>query len=57
MSIIELGVDRDDTGFAQLVKKSAEQGIPLDKTSMPSGGACPFAGSGAKGKSRGDAKL
>jgi len=46
----ELGVDRDDTGFAQLVKKSAEEGKPLDRTAMPSGGTCPFAGTGSKGR-------
>ena len=50
----ELGVDRDDTGFARLVKKAAEEGKPLDKTSMPSGGGCPFVGTGSKGR---EAKL
>ncbi|WVQ68128.1 uncharacterized protein L199_006334 [Kwoniella botswanensis] len=50
--LIELGVERDDTGFAQLVKKSAREGKPLDQTAQPSVGGCPFAG----GKKR-DAKL
>ena len=39
----ELGVDRDDTGFAKLVNKAAKEGKPLDQVSRPSGG-CPFAG-------------
>ncbi len=51
--LIELGVDRDDTGFARLVRKSAEQGKPLDQV-RGSGGGCPFAGkvgaAGASGK-------
>lgn len=47
----ELGVDRDDTGFARLVNKAAREGKPLDEVSMPgSGGSCPFAGTGAKGR-------
>jgi len=50
---LELGVDRDDTTFSKLVNKAAEEGKPLDKVAMPSGG-CPFAGTGAKGR---DAKL
>nr|XP_031860017.1 uncharacterized protein CI109_004625 [Kwoniella shandongensis]KAA5527089.1 hypothetical protein CI109_004625 [Kwoniella shandongensis] len=53
--LIELGVDRDDTGFAKLVKKSAEEGKPLDQTQKPGGGSCPFAGTGAKGRSAGGA--
>jgi hypothetical protein len=52
--MLELGVDRDDTGFARLVKKAAEEGKPLDKTSMPNGGGCPFAGTGSRGR---EAKL
>ncbi|WVF72724.1 hypothetical protein IAT40_007542 [Kwoniella sp. CBS 6097] len=52
--LIELGVDRDDTGFAKLVKKSAEEGKPLDQTSRPGGGGCPFAGTTGKGR---EAKL
>ena len=51
--LIELGVQRDDTGFAQLVNKSAKEGKPLDKT-RASGGGCPFAGTTGKGR---DAKL
>jgi cytochrome c peroxidase len=54
MSDAELGVDRDDTGFAKLVKKAAEEGKPLDKTAMPRGGGCPFARTGSKGR---EAKL
>lgn len=50
----ELGVDRDDTGFARLVKKAAEEQKPLDKVSMPGGGGCPFAGTTGRGR---DAKL
>lgn len=51
--LIELGIDRDDTGFAKLVNKSAREGKPLDKTSSPSGGGgCPFAGGNKR-----DAKL
>jgi peroxiredoxin len=46
---VELGVDRDDTGFARLVKKAAEEGKPLDKVRV-SGGGCPFAGAGSKGR-------
>jgi peroxiredoxin len=49
----ELGIDRDDTGFAQLAHKAAAEGKPLDKVSAPSGG-CPFAGAAAQ---RRDAKL
>ncbi|ORY35461.1 heme peroxidase [Naematelia encephala] len=52
--LIELGVERDDTGFAKLVNKAAREGKPLDKTAMPNGGGCPFAGTGAKGR---EAKL
>jgi cytochrome c peroxidase len=50
--LIELGVDRDDTGFARLVRKAAEEGKPLDKVSAPGGGGgCPFAGTTGKGRS------
>jgi len=52
--LIELGVQRDDTGFAQLVNKAAQEGKPLDKTRAPGGGGCPFAGTTDKGR---DAKL
>ncbi|WVO17780.1 hypothetical protein L204_105478 [Cryptococcus depauperatus] len=50
--LIELGVDRDDTGFAQLVKKAAKESKPLDKTAPPQSSElanrqCPV--SGAKG--------
>ncbi|RSH88655.1 hypothetical protein EHS25_002882 [Saitozyma podzolica] len=51
--LIELGVDRDDTGFARLVKKAAQEGKPLDKV-LVVGGGCPFAGAGSKGR---EAKL
>ncbi|GFZ49449.1 Cytochrome c peroxidase [Saitozyma sp. JCM 24511] len=51
--LIELGVDRDDTGFARLVKKAAQEGKPLDKVRV-GGGGCPFAGAGSKGR---EAKL
>lgn len=51
--LIELGVDRDDTGFARLVQKAAKEGKPLDKTSAP-GGGCPFAGTTGRGR---EAKL
>lgn len=49
--LIELGVNRDDSGFARLVKKAAEEGKPLDQVKMPkrSGGGCPFAGATGKG--------
>lgn len=50
---VELGVDRDDTGFARLVKKAAQEGKPLDKVRV-GGGGCPFAGAGSKGR---EAKL
>lgn len=49
----ELGIDRDDTGFAHLALKAAEEGKPLDKVASPSGG-CPFAGIAQRGR---DAKL
>jgi peroxiredoxin len=52
MCVTELGVDRDDSGFARLVNKAAKEGKPLDKVSM--GGGCPFAGTTGKGR---DAKL
>ncbi len=52
--IAELGVDRDDTGFAKLVNKAAREGKPLDKVFMPGGGSCPFSGTGSKGR---EAKL
>ena len=52
--LIELGVQRDDTGFAKLVNKAAQEGKPLDKTRAPGGGGCPFAGTTGKGR---DAKL
>ncbi|WVQ74875.1 hypothetical protein IAR50_004482 [Cryptococcus sp. DSM 104548] len=54
--LIELGVDRDDSGLASLAKKAAEEGKPLDKTAPPKGstagertaklgsGGCPFSG-------------
>lgn len=45
--LIELGVNRDDSGFARIVRKSAEQGKPLDQTKTASG--CPFAGVGKGG--------
>jgi len=51
--LIELGVERDDSGFARLAKKAAKEGKPLDKTSLP-GKGCPFAGTTGKGR---DAKL
>ncbi|KAK4689509.1 hypothetical protein P7C73_g603, partial [Tremellales sp. Uapishka_1] len=51
--LIELGVERDDTGFAKLVNKAAKEGKPLDKVQMK-GGACPFAGTTGKGR---EAKL
>jgi cytochrome c peroxidase len=51
--LIELGVDRDDSGFARLVNKAAKEGKPLDqvKGSRGSGGGCPFAGAMAQGAS------
>jgi peroxiredoxin len=53
--LIELGVQRDDTGFAKLVNKAAAEGKPLDKVRAPGGGGgCPFAGTTGKGR---DAKL
>lgn len=48
--VSELGVDRDDTGFARLVKKAAEEGKPLDKVTAPGGGSCPFTGTTSKGR-------
>lgn len=45
----ELGVERDDSGFAKLAKKAAREGKPLDKTSLP-GKGCPFAGGSVKGR-------
>lgn len=36
--LIELGVDRDDSGFAHLVRKAAKEGKPLDEVSKESGG-------------------
>lgn len=51
--LIELGVERDDTGFAQLVNKAAKEGKPLDKTTAPGpggGGGCPFAGTTGRGR-------
>ncbi|KAI9637367.1 heme peroxidase [Dioszegia hungarica] len=48
--LIELGVERDDSGFARLAKKAAKEGKPLDKTSLP-GKGCPFAGTTGKGRS------
>jgi cytochrome c peroxidase len=44
--LIELGVNRNDTGFSHLVRKAAEQGKPLDKVS----GGCPFAAQFKQGK-------
>jgi cytochrome c peroxidase len=44
--LIELGVDRDDTGFAHLVRKAAAEGTPLDQVS----GGCPFAAAVRQGK-------
>jgi peroxiredoxin len=49
--LIELGVDRDDSGFARLVKKAAKEGKPLDQVSAPRGGGCPFAGVTGQGTS------
>lgn len=51
--LLELGVERDDSGFAKLAKKAAKEGKPLDQTSLP-GKGCPFAG-GQSGKR--DSKL
>ena len=48
--LTELGVERDDSGFARLAKKAAKEGKPLDKTSLP-GKGCPFAGTTGKGRS------
>lgn len=50
---VELGVERDDSGFARLAKKAAKEGKPLDKTSLP-GKGCPFAGTTGRGR---EAKL
>lgn len=36
--LIELGVDRDDSGFAHLVRKAAKEGKPLDEVSKENGG-------------------
>lgn len=48
--LIELGIDRDDTGFAKLVNKAAKEGKSLDKVQSPGGGGCPFAGTTGKGR-------
>lgn len=37
--LIELGVDRDDNGFAHLVRKAAQEGKPLDQVSKENGGS------------------
>ncbi len=48
--LIELGVDRDDTGFAKIVRKAAEEGKPLDQVSRGGGGGgCPFSGANGRG--------
>ena len=44
--LIELGVNRDDSGFSRLVNKAAREGKPLDKV----GGGCPFASAIKQGK-------
>lgn len=50
---LELGVDRDDTGFARLAKKAADEGKPLDKTTPPAGdGTCPVSGAVGGGVQR-----
>jgi len=53
--LIELGVDRDDSGFARLVNKAAKEGKPLDQVKgsrgSGGGGGCPFAGATAQGAS------
>ncbi|KAJ9108793.1 hypothetical protein QFC21_000113 [Naganishia friedmannii] len=36
--LIELGVDRDDSGFAHLVRQAAKEGKPLDEVSKQNGG-------------------
>lgn len=54
--LIELGVDRDDTGFAHLVRKAAEEGKPLDQVDVRGmkgvggGGGCPFMGAVKRGE-------
>lgn len=52
-NFLELGVDRDDTGFARLTKKAAQEGKPLDKTAAPaSDGTCPVSGAVGGGVQR-----
>lgn len=50
---LELGVDRDDTGFARLTRKAAQEGKPLDETAPPAGdGTCPVSGAVGGGVQR-----
>jgi cytochrome c peroxidase len=65
--LIELGVDRDDSGFAHLVRKAAKEGKPLDEVSKENGGeggrvtvksaggGCPFMAAASSAKR--DSKL
>ncbi|KAJ9127843.1 hypothetical protein QFC24_000127 [Naganishia onofrii] len=65
--LIELGVDRDDSGFAHLVRQAAKEGKPLDEVSKENGGSggrvtvrsagggCPFMA--AASASKRDSKL